>query len=239
MPGRTRPRSLRLFLCVEEAGRWPIVVLSQGRPFLQLVVGGGYEGALIFCLIRGMRPDTIFPLTSTKLPLYLAGGDDGDSDEGDRQRHRQRQRQRLSSAPETSSETSVGGLEILPIEIFFVERKKLPSLINFYYLLLYLTLTPFFYSGVGFCSPYLSVVAIIPGQLKKETRTVVCGINNKNTSRFALSFIYLFIYSFIRFYPSVPSLLGGIKQTGGLHTRAMCVVKTDAQLVRQSIHLGE
>lgn len=44
------------------------------------------EGALIFCLIRGMRPDTIFPLTSTKLPLYLAGGDDGDSDEGDRQR---------------------------------------------------------------------------------------------------------------------------------------------------------
>lgn len=75
------------------------------------------EGALIFCLIRGMRPDTIFPLTSTKLPLYLAGGDDGDSDEGDAQR--QRQRQRLSSAPETSSETSVGGLEILPIEIFF------------------------------------------------------------------------------------------------------------------------
>lgn len=85
---------------------------------------------MIFCLIRGMRPDTIFPLTSTKLPLYLAGGDDGDSDEGDRQSQRHRQRQRLSSAPETSSETSVGGLEILPIEIFFVERKKLPSLIN-------------------------------------------------------------------------------------------------------------
>lgn len=82
--------------------------LNQGRPFLQLVVGGG-------CL--DLLPDSwnaprhIFPLTSTKLPLYLAGGDDGngDSDEGDRQRHRQRQRQ--SSAPETSSETSVGGLD--------------------------------------------------------------------------------------------------------------------------------
>lgn len=96
--------------------------LNQGRPFCSWLLWG--EGALIFCLIRGMRPDTFFPLTSTKLPLYLAGGDDGDgdSDEGDRQRHRQRQR--LSSAPETSSETSVGGLEILPIEIFFVERKS-------------------------------------------------------------------------------------------------------------------
>lgn len=64
---------------MEEAGRWPIVVLSQGRPFVQLVVGGG-------CL--DLLPDSWnaprhnFPLTSTKLPLYLAGGDDGDSDEG-------------------------------------------------------------------------------------------------------------------------------------------------------------
>lgn len=65
--------------------------LNQGRPFLQCLWG---EGALIFCLIRGMRPDTFFPLTSTKLPLYLAGGDDGDgdSDEGDRQRQRARGR---------------------------------------------------------------------------------------------------------------------------------------------------
>lgn len=113
--------------------------LNQGRPFCSWLWG---EGALIFCLIRGMRPDTFFPLTSTKLPLYLAGGDDGDSDEGDRQR----QRQRLSSAPETSSETSVGGLEILPIEIFFVERKKLPIS---QFLLPYCTfnLTPFFAGG--------------------------------------------------------------------------------------------
>lgn len=103
---------------------------------------------MILCLIRGMRPDTFFPLTSTKLPLYLAGGDDGDgdSDEGDRQR------QRLSSAPETSSETSVGGLEILPIEIFFVERKKLPSLINSTYYCTF-NLTPFFILGLGFLLP--------------------------------------------------------------------------------------
>lgn len=173
---------------------------------------------MIFCLIRGMRPDTFFPLTSTKLPLYLAGGDDGDSDEGDRQR----QRQRLSSAPETSSETSVGGLEILPIEIFFVERKKLPSL-NFYYCTLpYLTLFFLFWGWVFFSLSFRRCHH--PGAIKKkETRTVVCGINNKNnTSRFALLFIYLFIYSFIHFYPSVPSHLGGIKLRAG-YIHAPCV----------------
>lgn len=168
---------------------------------------------MIFCLIRGMRPDTFFPLTSTKLPLYLAGGDDGngDSDEGDRQRHRQR----LSSAPETNSETSVGGLEILPIEIFFVERKKLPSL--------YCTLPDavLFWFFVFFSLSFRRCHHP-PGQLKKETRTVVCGINNKKTSRFALSFIYLFIYSFIEFYTFVPSYLGGIKHRAG-YIHAPCV----------------
>lgn len=90
---------------------------EPGPALLQCLWG---EGALIFCLIRGMRPDTFFPLTSTKLPLYLAGGDDGDSDEGDRQRHRQR----LSSAPETSSETSVGGLDPPYLLRFFLLREK-------------------------------------------------------------------------------------------------------------------
>lgn len=132
----------------------------------------------------------------------------------------------------------MGGLEILPIEIFLLREKA--SISHQFLLLTVPYLDAFFFIlGLGFVSPYLSVVAIIPGQLKKETRTVVCDINNKNTSRFALSFIYLFIYSSIHFLSLCSISPGWNQATGGLHTRAMCVVKTDAQLVRQSIHLGE
>lgn len=122
--------------------------LNQGRPFLQLVVGGG---CLDLVPDSWNAPRHIFPLTSTKLPLYLAGGDDGDSDEGDRQRHRQRQR--LSSAPETSSETSVGGLEILPIEIFLLREKSFHLSISTYYCTLPYLTPLFLFWGWGFLLP--------------------------------------------------------------------------------------
>lgn len=131
----------------------------------------------------------------------------------------------------------MGGLEILPIEIFLLREKSFHLSIS--------TTVPyldaFFYSGVGFFFSLSFRRCHHPGAIKKkETRTVVCGINNKKTSRFALLFIYLFIYLFIHFLSSLCSISPGWNQaSGGLHTRAMCVVKTDAQLVRQSIHLGE
>lgn len=97
--------------------------------------------------------------------------------------------------------------------------------------------------GVDFVLPIstdLPVVAINPGAIKKRNKDGGLRYNNnKNTLRFALSFTYLVIYSFIHFLSFCSISPGWNQATGGLHTRAMCVVKTDAQLVRQSIHLGE
>lgn len=127
----------------------------------------------------------------------------------------------------------MGGLEILPIEIFLLREKS-------FHLSTVPYLTPFYF-GFLFCSPYLSVVAIIPGQLKKGNKDG--GLRYKQQEYFALrAVIHLSIHfcSFIHSLLSLCSISPGWNQaTGGLHTRAMCVVKTDAQLVRQSIHLGE
>lgn len=166
-----------------------------------------------------MRPDTIFPLTSTKLPLYLAGGDDGDSDEGDRQRHRQRQR--LSSAPETSSETSVGGLEILPIEIFFVERKSfhLSSIL----LLTVPYLDAFFFSGGWFLFSLSFRRCHHPGAIKKRNKDG--GLRYKQQEYFALrAVIHLSIHLFVHSFYIPLFHLSWVESSNGraTYTRHVC-----------------
>lgn len=216
MPGRTRPRSLRLF-CVWRRRGHGRSLFEPGPAFF--AVGCGGEGALIFCLIRGMRPDTFFPLTSTKLPLYLAGGDDGDRDEGDRQR----QRQRLSSAPETSSETSVGGLEILPIEIFLLREKASISQFLLPYCTFNLTPLFFFWGWVFFSLSFRRCHH--PGAIKKRNKDG--GLRYKQQQEYfalrAVVHLSIHFYSFIHScYPSVPSHLGGIKLRAG-YIHAPCV----------------
>lgn len=131
----------------------------------------------------------------------------------------------------------MGGLEILPIEIFLLREKSFHLSSILLLTVPYLDAFFLFWGWVLFSLSFRRCHH--PGAIKKRNKDG--GLRYKQQEYFALRAvihlsIHLFVYSFL----SLCSISPGWNQaTGGLHTRAMCVVKTDAQLVRQSIHLGE